>query len=74
MPSAVITLKDLPLVCRCRVLVDILAAVTGGERENSLVNVEKIIEFTQTVQSEESQLKSLKNVLGTQVYLCFEQN
>jgi len=51
---------------RCRVLVDILAAVTGGERENSLVNVEKIIEFTQTVQSEESQLKSLKNVLGTQ--------
>jgi len=49
---------------RCQVLVDILASVTGGE--NSLVNVEKIVKFTQTVQSEESQLKSLKNVLGTQ--------
>jgi len=49
---------------RCRVLVDILATVTGGE--NSLVNVDKIIKFTQTVQSEESQLKSLKDVLGTQ--------
>ena len=46
-------------------LVDILATVTGGE--NSLVNVDKIIKFTQTVQSEESQLKSLKDVLGTQV-------
>ena len=44
---------------------DILAAVTGGE--NSLINVDKIIEYTQTVQSEESQLKSLKDVLGTQV-------
>jgi len=49
---------------RCRVLVDILAAVTGGE--NSLINVEKIIKFTQTVQSEENQLKALKDVLGTQ--------
>jgi len=49
---------------RCRVLVDILAAVTGGE--NSLINVDKIIQYTQTVQSEESQLKSLKDVLGTQ--------
>eukprot|EP00090_Calanus_glacialis_P032374 TRINITY_DN53640_c0_g1_i1.p1 TRINITY_DN53640_c0_g1~~TRINITY_DN53640_c0_g1_i1.p1 ORF type:complete len:341 (-),score=128.54 TRINITY_DN53640_c0_g1_i1:512-1534(-) len=49
---------------RCRVLVDILAAVTGGE--NSLINVDKIIEYTQTVQSEEGQLKSLKDVLGTQ--------
>jgi len=49
---------------RCWVVVDILACVTG--RENSLVNVEKIVKFTQTVQSEESQLKSLKNVLGTQ--------
>ena len=46
-------------------LVDILAAVTGGE--NSLINVDKIIEYTQTVQSEEGQLKSLKDVLGTQV-------
>ena len=44
---------------------DILAAVTGGE--NSLINVEKIIKFTQTVQSEENQLKALKDVLGTQV-------
>ena len=43
---------------------DILAAVTGGE--NSLINVEKIIKFTQTVQSEENQLKALKDVLGTQ--------
>jgi len=52
---------------RCRVLVDILAAVTTrGDSDNSLINVEKIIKFTQTVQSEESQLKSLKNVLGTQ--------
>jgi len=49
---------------RCRVLVDILATVTQGE--NNLVNVDKIIKFTQTVQSEESQLKSLKDVLGTQ--------
>jgi len=49
---------------RCRVLVDILAAVTGGE--NSLINVDKIIQYTQTVQAEESQLKSLKDVLGTQ--------
>jgi maternal-effect protein exuperantia len=49
---------------RCRVLVDILATVTQGN--NSLVNVDKIIKFTQTVQSEESQLKSLKDVLGTQ--------
>lgn len=49
---------------RCRVLVDILASVTGGE--NSLVNVDKIVNLTHTVESEESQLKSLKNVLGTQ--------
>merc|ERR1712106_494499 len=34
--------------------------------DTSLVNVDKIIKFTQTVQSEESQLKSLKDVLGTQ--------
>jgi len=49
---------------RCRVLVDILATVTQGE--NNLVNVDKIIKYTQTVQSEENQLKSLKDVLGTQ--------
>ena len=49
---------------RCRVLVDILATVTQGE--NNLVNVDKIIKYTQTVQSEETQLKSLKDVLGTQ--------
>ena len=53
------------LVFRCRVLVDILATVTQGE--NNLVNVDKIIKYTQTVQSEENQLKSLKDVLGTQV-------
>jgi len=49
---------------RCRVLVDILSSVTGSE--SGLINVDKIIKFTQTVQSEENQLKSLKDVLGTQ--------
>jgi len=49
---------------RCRVLVDILASVTCGD--SNTVNTEKLVKFSHTVQSEENQLKSLKDVLGTQ--------
>ena len=51
-------------VYRCRVLVSIMARVTGG---GAGVSVDKIVKFSNTVSSEEAQLKFLKNVLGTQV-------
>ena len=50
---------------RCRVLVDILASVTCGD--SNTVNTEKLVKFSHTVQSEENQLKSLKDVQRTQV-------
>ena len=53
-------------VYRCRVLVSIMARVTGG---GAGVIVDKIVKFSNTVSSEEAQLKFLKNVLGTQVSL-----
>ena len=41
-----------------------MARVTGG---GAGVSVDKIVKFSNTVSSEEAQLKFLKNVLGTQV-------
>ena len=50
---------------RSEVLVQIMASVTGGERGE--VAADKIVKFCSTVASEEEELRSLKNVLGTQV-------
>ena len=58
------SLSTASAVDRSRVLVSIMVRVTGG---GAGVSVDKIVKFSNTVSSEETQLKSLKNVLGTQV-------
>ena len=58
------SLSTASAVDRSRVLVAIMVRVTGG---GAGVSVDKIVKFSNTVSSEETQLKSLKNVLGTQV-------
>lgn len=57
------SLSTASAVDRSRVLVSIMARVTGG---GAGVSVDKIVKFSSTVSSEEAQLKFLKNVLGTQ--------
>ena len=58
------SLSTASAVDRSRVLVSIMVRVTGG---GAGVSVDKIVKFSNTVSSEETQLKFLKNVLGTQV-------
>ena len=50
---------------RSEVLVQIMANITGGQEGE--VAADKIVKFCSTVASEEEELRSLKNVLGTQV-------
>lgn len=57
------SLSTASAVDRSRVLVSIMARVTGA---GAGVGVDKIVKFSNTVSAEETQLKSLKNVLGTQ--------
>jgi len=47
---------------RSRVLIDILASVT----QDQLVDSAKVANFSQTVESEQAQVKKLKDVIGTQ--------
>ena len=57
---------------RCAVLVSIMAAITrdsDSEPDNTEVVADKLVKFSNSVAEEEKQLKSLKNVLGTQVSL-----
>ena len=57
---------------RCAVLVSIMAAITrdpDSETDNTEVVADKLVKFSNSVAEEEKQLKSLKNVLGTQVSL-----
>ena len=57
---------------RCAVLVTIMAAITrasDSETDNTEVVADKLVKFSNSVAEEEKQLKSLKNVLGTQVSL-----
>jgi len=49
---------------RSRVLIDILAIVAQGEE--NMVDASKLIKFSQTVKSEQGQVKKLKDVIGTQ--------
>ena len=53
-------------------LVSIMAAITrapDSETDNTEVVADKLVKFSNSVAEEEKQLKSLKNVLGTQVSL-----
>ena len=50
---------------RSRVLASIMARVTGGGDQG--VVVDKLLSYSSSVAAEETQLKLLKNVLGTQV-------
>ena len=55
---------------RCAVLVSIMAAITrapDSDPANTEVAADKLVKFSNSVAEEEKQLKSLKNVLGTQV-------
>ena len=57
---------------RCAVLVSIMAAITrapDSDPANTEVAADKLVKFSNSVAEEEKQLKSLKNVLGTQVSL-----
>ena len=57
---------------RCAVLVSIMSAITrasDSEPDNTEVVADKLVKFSNSVAEEEKQLKSLKNVLGTQVSL-----
>jgi len=49
---------------RSKVLVSILSSVTQGQADS--IDVSKVLPFCQSVKVEEAQLKSLKEVLGTQ--------
>ena len=59
---------------RCAVLVSIMAAITRAPdsdpaNTDTEVAADKLVKFSNSVAEEEKQLKSLKNVLGTQVSL-----
>jgi len=58
------SLSTASAIDRSRVLIEILNKVTQGE--GKIVDCAKIADYTHTVESEEAQLKTLKDVLGTQ--------